>query len=218
MFKMKSVVVLVGLLTAGTAFAKDKATEKAADKAVTMGAMEYAIDPSHSEVGFGVKHMMISTVKGRFNKFEGKFNFDEATGKLSDIDVKIDANSIDTNDAKRDEHLKNEDFFDTKNFPTLVFKSEKIEMSGKKPKKAIGTLTIRGKSQKVTLNLDYKGAVTDPMGNQKIGFAATTEINRKDFGVSWNKTLDKGGLAVGEKVTIHIEGEAVKAKKEVAGQ
>lgn len=216
MLNMKKAMVLVALLASATAFGQAKG--KPADKAMAPAGMDYMIDSSHSEVGFGVNHMMISTVKGRFNKFEGKFNFDEATGKLNDIDVKIDAASIDTNDAKRDEHLKNEDFFDVKTFPTIVFKSEKIDMAGKKPKKAHGMLTIRGKSQKVTLNLDYKGAVVDPMGNQKIGFAATTEINRKDFGVNWNKTLDKGGLAVGEKVKITIEGEAVRAKKEVAGQ
>lgn len=172
---------------------------------------EYTIDSAHSEVGFSVTHLMISKVRGRFNKFEGKFNFDEAKKELSNVDVKIDVASVDTNEKKRDEHLTSGDFFDAKEFPTMTFKTEKVEKIGKKSK-LIGTLTIHGKSQKVTLDVEYKGSIVDPMGNNKVGFAATGKINRKDFGINWNKSLDKGGVALGDEVTITIEGEAAAAK------
>jgi polyisoprenoid-binding protein YceI len=182
----------------------------------SFAATQYDVDAGHTSVGFGVTHMMISTVKGRFNKFDGKFNFDDAKGDLSDIDVKIDVASIDTNEKKRDEHLLSPEFFDVKTFPTITFKSEKIEKVHGKPAKIVGNLSIHGKSQKVTLTLDYKGPVTDPWGNSRFGFTASGKVNRKDFGLNWNKNLDKGGVAVGDEVTLTIEGEAVKSAAKAA--
>lgn len=173
----------------------------------------YQLDTTHSEVGFNVKHLMIANVKGRFPKFEGTFQFDDAKGELSDVDVKIEAASVNTNEPKRDEHLQSPDFFDTKNNPHITFKSEKVESKKGKPSKVHGTLTMRGVAKKVALDVDYKGMVKDAWGNDKLVFVATTKINRKDFGVSWNKALDKGGVAVGDEVTITIDGQAQKVAK-----
>lgn len=173
----------------------------------------YQLDTTHSEVGFNVKHLMIANVKGRFPKFEGTFQFDDAKGELSDLDVKIEAASVNTNEPKRDEHLQSPDFFDTKNNPNITFKSEKVESKKGKPSKVHGTLTLRGVAKKVALDVDYKGMVKDAWGNDKVVFVATTKINRKDFGVSWNKTLDKGGVAVSDEVTITIDGQAQKVAK-----
>jgi polyisoprenoid-binding protein YceI len=174
-------------------------------------AAPYMIDTAHSEVSFVVKHLMISNVKGRFNKFEGGFQFDEKKNELSSVDVKIDAKSVDTNDKKRDEHLVSGDFLAADKNPTITFKSDKpVKFSGKELK-VPGTLTIRGVAKPVVLDVQYGGAIKDPWGNEKVGFVATTTINRKDFGITWNKNLDAGGVAVGDEVKISIEGEAQKA-------
>ncbi|PWU21207.1 MAG: hypothetical protein C5B49_02975 [Bdellovibrio sp.] len=176
------------------------------------GAAEYALDPAHTEVGFSVKHMMISNIKGRFAKVEGKFQFDEAKNDLSDVDVKVDVASISTNDVDRDNHLRTPDFFDAKSFPNMTFKSEKVEKVNGRPSKVTGKLTIRGKTNPVTFDVvEYNGPQPDPKGKVKYGFSLRGEINRKDFGINWNKTLDKGGVAVSDKVNIQIDGEAGKA-------
>lgn len=173
-------------------------------------AAPYKIDATHTEVGFKVQHLMISDVKGRFNKYEGSFDFDEKKNELKAIDVKIEAASIDTNNKDRDAHLNSDDFFATKKFPLITFKSDKVD--GKDPKnlKVSGTLTIHGVSKPVVLDVVNKGSAVDPWGNEKVGFSATTKVNRKDFGLNWNKTLDKGGVALGEEVSIMIDGEAAK--------
>lgn len=175
-------------------------------------AANYTLDPAHSEVGFSVRHLMISNVKGKFNKYDGKFVFDEKTGKLSGVEVNIDPKSIDTNDDKRDEHLRSPDFFDTAKYSKITFKGDKVESKDGKPVKITGTLTMRGVTKPVTLDIDYRGTITDPWGNEKIGFGLTGKINRKDWGVSWNKALDKGGVTVGDDVAVNIEAEATKAK------
>lgn len=175
-------------------------------------AANYTLDPAHSEVGFSVRHLMISNVKGKFNKYDGKFVFDEKTGKLSGVEVNIDPKSIDTNDDKRDEHLRSPDFFDTAKYAKITFKGDKVEMKDGKPVKIAGTLTMRGVSKPVTLDIDYRGAITDAWGNEKVGFGLNGKINRKDWGVSWNKALDKGGVTVGDDVAVNIEAEATKAK------
>jgi len=174
----------------------------------TASAAPYVIDSSHTEVGFSVKHLMIANVKGRFDKFTGTFDFDPAKNQLNKVNVEIETASIDTNEADRDKHLRSNDFFGVDKYPKITFKSDKIEYSGDKPVKAIGTLKIRDKSKQVILDLDYRGAITDAWGNNKIIFAAMTKINRKDFGITWNKALDKGGVTVGDEVNISIEGQA----------
>jgi polyisoprenoid-binding protein YceI len=174
----------------------------------TLGyAKTFKLDTTHSEVLFKVKHLVISTVTGRFNKFNGTFDFDEKTKKLKNVNVEIDVASIDTNEKDRDKHLRNEDFFDVKKFPKSTFKSTKVEYKKGKPFKVHGDLTIRGKKKPVVMDVDYKGSVQDAWGNQKVVFSAEFKIDRKDFGIVWNKKLDKGGLAVGNEVRILIAGQ-----------
>lgn len=171
-------------------------------------AANYKLDVSHTEVGFSVKHLMLSNVKGRFNKFEGSFEFDPEKQTLDKVTVSIDVASIDTNEKKRDDHLRDKDFFSAAAFPKITFVSEKVEYKNKKPSVVYGLLTIKDKSQKIKLDVDYKGSIVDPMGNKKVVFVASTKINRKDFGMTWNKPMDKGGVVVGDEVQITIEGQA----------
>jgi polyisoprenoid-binding protein YceI len=177
------------------------------------GATTYKMDPVHSVVGFSVKHLVVSKVKGRFNKFEGSFNFDEKNMEASKIEIKIDPASVDTNDKKRDEHLMSPDFFDVKKNPEMKFVADKVVVKKDQAVKLAGQLTMRGVTKPVTLDLTYGGSVTDPMGNEKVGFTISGTINRKDWGVNWNKTLDKGGLTVSDDVMIEIDGEAIKEAK-----
>lgn len=180
--------------------------------AVSMAA-PYKLDAAHTDVGFSVTHLMISKVKGRFTKFDGGFDFDEKKAELKSIDVKIETSSVNTDNAKRDEHLVSDDFFQVKKFPEMTFKSDKVEAKDGKPVKVHGNLTIKGVSKPVTLDVEYRGSIVDPWKNEKVGFSASTKINRKDFGLNWNQNLDKGGVAVSDEVTITIEGEAVKNAK-----
>lgn len=175
-----------------------------------ISAAPYEIDRSHSEVGFAVKHLVISTVKGSFKDFSGEIDFDSKNLEKSKFTAKIKAASVFTNDEKRDEHLRNEDFFFTQKYPEILFKSTKVE--GNKPEgfKVHGDLTMRGVTKPVVLDVTYNGEVKDPWGNIKAGFTAVTKINRKDFGIVWNKALDSGGLTVGDDVTIQLEIEAKK--------
>ncbi len=172
-------------------------------------ATKYDIDTTHTQVGFEVTHMMVSSVPGRFDKFEGSFEFDEKTGKITNLSAKIDAASVNTNNKDRDDHLRNPDFFDVAKFPTIEFVGNGSTASGGKPKTAKGKLTIHGKTEDVALELKHKGPVVDPWGKTRVGFEAKTTIDRKKFGLTWNKALDKGGLAVGNEVEIIIKGEAV---------
>jgi polyisoprenoid-binding protein YceI len=174
-------------------------------------AAKFKLDPAHSEVGFKIKHLGISTVKGKFKKYDGTFEFDEATGKLENLKATIDAASIDTNEGKRDEHLRSPDFFETKKYPTIEFKSTKVDTAGIKPTKITGDLTMHGMTRPVTLDVTYNGSTKDPWGNTQIGFEATGKVNRKDFGLKWNKALETGGFVVGEDVIIEIAGEATQA-------
>jgi polyisoprenoid-binding protein YceI len=173
-------------------------------------AAPYEIDRSHSEVGFAVKHLVVSTVKGSFKDFSGEIDFDPKSVEKSKFAAKIKAASVYTNDEKRDEHLRNEDFFFTQKHPDISFKSTKVEGSKPEGFKVHGDLTMRGVTKPVVLDVTYNGEVKDPWGNTKAGFTAVTKINRKDFGIVWNKTLDAGGLTVGEEVTIQLEIEAKK--------
>jgi len=187
-----------------------------ASQTLAMKAVEYKIDTSHFNVGFKVRHLVIATVTGRFDKFEGAFKFDPKSGKLTSVEAKIDIDSINTNEADRDKHLKGKDFFGVRSKDGkineknrfIVFKSSKVVNRNKKPIKVHGTLSINGKTKKVVLDVEYKGAVTDPWGNKKVVFAASTKVKRKDFGLTWNKKLDGGGFVIGDEVTVTLEGEA----------
>lgn len=184
-------------------------------------ASPYKIDTTHSNVSFKVKHLVISTVRGQFNEFEGSFDFDPKTGKLDQVVAKINVDSIDTNEPDRDKHLKSADFFGVrskdgqlvKDKQFILFKSTKVVQKGKVPTQVIGDLTINGITKPVTLKVEYKGEATDPWNNERVGFSAKTQIDRRQFGITWNKKMDKGGVVVGDMVDIEIDGEAVKVKE-----
>ncbi len=172
--------------------------------------MTWNLDLSHSEVNFAVKHMMISTVRGKFNSFSGTIDFNEADPARSSIDVSIDVASIDTRDEKRDGHLKSGDFFDVEKFPTASFKSTKVEKTSDSTAKVTGDLTLRGVSRPVVLDVTYAGQAKSPWGTTSAGFSASTKISRKDWGLTWNVALETGGVLVGEDISIAIEAELVK--------
>jgi polyisoprenoid-binding protein YceI len=168
----------------------------------------YTIDPSHTELGFAVRHMAVSKVRGRLSKFEGTLVLGEnpADSKAS---LTIDATSVDTRDENRDAHLRTNDFFDVENHPTWTFESTSIKSEGGTEFKVDGDLTIRGVTRPVTLDVALEGVVKDPYGNHRVGFSATTSINREDFDVSFGAVMEAGGLVVAKKVDIQIELEAV---------
>jgi polyisoprenoid-binding protein YceI len=168
----------------------------------------YTIDPSHTELGFAVRHMAVSKVRGRLSKFEGTLVLAEnpADSKAS---VTVDATSVDTRDETRDAHLRTNDFFDVENHPTWTFESTSIKPEGGTEFKVDGDLTIRGVTRPVTLDVTLEGVVKDPYGNHRVGFSATTSINREDFDVSFGAVMEAGGLVVAKKVDIQIELEAV---------
>jgi polyisoprenoid-binding protein YceI len=170
-------------------------------------AAKFEIDPAHTSVNFTAQHLMISKVKGRFEKFTGSFDFDEKSMKLDNIQVVVKTESISTNEKDRDKHLRSPDFFDVAKFPDMTFKSTKVIYDKDKPDKVEGNLTIRGVTKAVTLDLDYNGAITDAWGNRVVSFQAEGKIDRKDFGLIWNKALDKGGVTLGDEIKIEIEGE-----------
>jgi polyisoprenoid-binding protein YceI len=168
-------------------------------------------DTSHAEIGFTVRHMMISKVRGRFSRWSGEIQLDEQDLASSSLTVRIDAASIDTNEEKRDAHLRSADFFDVDNHPQLVFVSKKVTDLGEGALRVAGDLTIRGVTREVDVDVQLEGKSKDPWGNQRIGFSAQANINRKDFGLHWNALLETGGVVVGDKVQIGIEVELVRA-------
>lgn len=171
----------------------------------------YQIDPAHSTVSFTIKHMMIAKVHGGFEKLSGKLVYDAANPAQSSIEVEIDAASINTRESQRDAHLKSADFFDVEKFPTLSFKSTKIEANGDGELKLTGDLTIHGVTNSVILAVEGPTAeMKDPWGNLKIGASATTKIKRKDFGLTWNAALEAGGFLVGDDVTISLDVQFIK--------
>jgi polyisoprenoid-binding protein YceI len=170
------------------------------------------IDPVHSIAEFKVKHMMISNVKGQFTGLTGVLNLDPDDLMSSKVEATIDASSINTRDSQRDAHLKSPDFFDVENFPTLSFKSRHVSRSGVAELAVDGDLTIHGVTRKVTFAVEGPTApAKDPWGNTRVGLSATTRINRKDFGLTWNAALETGGILVGEEVTITLDVQFVKA-------
>ncbi len=171
----------------------------------------WELDPAHSSVAFAIRHMMISTVHGQFHTFSGTATGDPAKPAEAAIEATIDAASIDTGNEKRDAHLKSADFFDVEKFPKITFKSTKIESAGPGRAKVTGNLTMHGVTKAVVLEVEGPTAtIKDPMGNTKAGAHATTKVDRKDFGISWNKAMDGGGIMVGDDVDVTIDVEAVK--------
>lgn len=172
--------------------------------------MSWQLDYTHSHIQFSVRHMMISKVKGEFEKFEGTVNFDEANPTNTTVNVSVDLSSINTREEKRDGHLRSADFFDVENHPTMTFVSKRVEKTGENTGKLIGDLTIRGITKEVTLNVEYAGQAKSPWGTVSAGFTAAGKINRKEFGLTWNAALETGGVLVGEDVEIALEVELVK--------
>lgn len=174
------------------------------------GLATYTIDPVHSEVGFSVRHLVVSNAKGRFGTFSGELTFDPQNIAGGSVSVTIDADSVDTRDAKRDEHLRSNDFFGAGDNPQLTFRSTRVEPRDGEKFDVVGDLTIAGITREVTLAAEFNGVETSPWGQQVVGFTATTEINRKDYNINWNASLESGGVVVGEKVKITLEIEAIR--------
>lgn len=185
--------------------------------ALPMQAETFAIDASHSEVGFQVRHL-VSQTRGRFNDFAGTIDLDPKNLANSSVDFKIKATSIDTNVADRDKHLRGADFFDVEKYPEITFKSRSIKAAGNDTYNVTGTLTMHGVSKDITLPVTYLGQAKDPWGNTRAGFEAATTLNRKDFGIVWNKALDAGGAMLGDDVKISINLETVKKDPAKAGK
>jgi polyisoprenoid-binding protein YceI len=169
------------------------------------------LDPVHSVAEFKVKHMMISNVKGQFTGITGILTLDENEVEGSRVEATIDASTINTREAQRDAHLKSADFFDVEQFPTLSFRSKQVKRTGDDELAVTGDLTIHGVTRQVTFQVEGPTAAgKDPWGNTRIGLSATTKINRRDFGLTWNAALETGGILVGEDVTITLDLEFVK--------
>ncbi|MBF0458449.1 MAG: YceI family protein [Nitrospirae bacterium] len=176
-----------------------------------VSAANWEIDPEHTNIGFSVRHMMVSNVKGLFDHFKGTAVIDGADMSKSTFSATIETSSIDTRITKRDTHLKSADFFDVTKYPNMTFVSKKVIPEGKDHMKVIGDLTIKGITKEVTLKVDGPSApVKDPSGNIRRGASATAKVNRKDFGLTWNKALETGGVLVGDEVTINLEVEMIK--------
>jgi len=171
------------------------------------------IDQEHSNIGFKVRHLMVSNVKGSFSKVQGIINIDEKDLTRSSAKVTIDTASIDTGVDKRDAHLRSPDFLDVDKFPTMTFVSTKVAKNGKGRLKVTGDLTLHGVTRPVILDVEELSREgKDPMGNLRRGASATTKISRKDFGIGWNKVLETGGVVVGDEIAISIDIEIIKAK------
>jgi polyisoprenoid-binding protein YceI len=172
---------------------------------------KWTIDPTHAEVGFSVRHMMISTVRGRFGGISGSVIVDEQQPRNSKVDVTIDVASIDTRQDMRDNHLRSPDFFDVAKFPNLHFVSKRIDGDPRNGDfRVIGDLTIRDVTRQVELTATLGGEGKDPWGNERAGFSASGKINRADFGLHWNQALETGGVLVSEEVKLAIDVELVK--------
>ena len=172
----------------------------------------YSIDNSHSDISFSVRHMVFAKVRGHFTKWTANLSFDGADPTRSAVEVSIDVGSIDTREPQRDGHLKSPDFLDAEKYPTIAFKSRRVESAGDKKLRVLGDLTIHGVTNEVPLNVEELGRGKDPWGNDCILFSAKATVDRGAFGLKWNQTLEAGGLLVGEKVEVEIDIEAV-AKK-----
>lgn len=171
--------------------------------------MVWLVDNTHSHIGFSVRHMMVTTVRGQFTQYSGSLRFDPTNFAASSIEGEIDVMSIDTGNVDRDNHLRTNDFFDAPTHPKITFKSTKIEAKGGDDYLVHGDLTIRGVTKPVELEVEFAGTSKNPYGKTVAGFSAKGTINRKDFGVSFNAVLETGGVAVAEKVKIEIEAQAV---------
>ena len=190
---IKRIVVIAGLFVFGSARAGDI----------------YQIDTVHSSITFSVNHLVISKVNGRFGEFTGKIDYDEKDISKSAAEVSIATARVDTDNEERDQHLKSAEFFDVDKYPTMTFKSKRIEKKGEKLS-AVGDLTLHGVTQEITIPIEFGGKILDPWGKTRIALDGSTRLDRTQFGLKWSKTMDNGGLMVGNEVRISLNIEAVK--------
>ena len=177
---------------------------------MSKSATKWVLDPTHSEIGFKIKHLMITNVSGNFNKFEVKAETNGEDFSNAKVSADIEVESINTNNSQRDAHLRTADFFEAENYPLISFRSTRIEKLDESTYTLAGNLTIKKTTKPVKLALEYGGVTKDPYGNYKAGFSLSGKINRHDFGVSYNAVLETGGVALGEEIKIHGEIQLVK--------
>lgn len=170
----------------------------------------WRFDPAHTSVEFKAKHMMVTTVKGRFTQVTGTIVGDIDDPTLAEVDVEIDAGSIDTRNDQRDAHLRSADFLEVEKYPTITFKSTRVERKDEDSYKAIGNLTIHGVTREVEIDVDVNGVGKTPFGTEVVGLEGKTQINRKDFGLTWNVGLEAGGWLVGDEIKVELDIEAIK--------
>ncbi|HJE52433.1 MAG TPA: YceI family protein [Tessaracoccus flavescens] len=168
----------------------------------------YVLDPSHTTFSFVTRHAMVTKVRGSFEEFEGQAVVDGANPQNTTLDVTINAGSVNTRNADRDGHIRSEDFFDVENYPTWTFKGTDYAVKGDVVE-VTGDLTIKDVTKSVTFPLEFQGAAKDPFGNTRVGFEGSTQINRSDFGLTWNAALETGGFLVSDKITIELEISAI---------
>jgi polyisoprenoid-binding protein YceI len=171
---------------------------------------EYALDTAHTRIGFVARHAMVTKVRGAFNEFTGTAHIDGENPSRSSVQVTIQAASIDTRNADRDAHLRSNDFLQMDDFPQITFRSTEVTESGEDTFDVAGDLTIKGVTRRVTVPFTFEGQATDPFGNARVGFEGSTTISRKDFDITWNATLETGGVLVGDKVVLEFEISAIK--------
>lgn len=169
----------------------------------------WKFDPAHSGTEFVVRHMMVSKVRGTISGIDGWLEFDEANPTASQIEAHVDVRTINTQQPDRDAHLRSADFFDAENYPTLTFKSTKVEVTTDNTGKVYGDITIRGVTRPVIVDVEYFGTINSLFGDTRAGFSGNITINREDFGLTWNQMLETGGVLVGKEVSIHVELQAV---------
>lgn len=178
--------------------------------------MSWQIDSAHSLIQFSVRHMMISTVRGRFEKFGGTIDFDENDPTNATVDIEIDVASINTNEQQRDDHLRSADFFEVDKYPTMTFKSTRIEKADDSHGRIIGDLTIKNITKEVVLDAEFAGVAKSPWGTTSAGASATAKINREDWDLTWNQALETGGVLVGKEIKITLELELIKQEQAAA--
>jgi polyisoprenoid-binding protein YceI len=172
---------------------------------------QYELDPSHTRIGFVARHAMVTKVRGGFNDFTGTIHIDGEAPSKSTVTVTIKSHSIDTRNADRDAHLRSNDFLQMDEYPELTFVSTAVRQTSEGTFEVTGDLTIKGVTQSVTIPFEYEGAAKDPYGNERLGFEGSTTISRKDFGITWNATLETGGVLVSDKVVLEFEVSAIKS-------
>jgi polyisoprenoid-binding protein YceI len=186
------------------------ATSTGASPAPTGTRTTWTLDPAHSHVGFAIKHLMIATVRGRFTDVQGTVTADDSDPTSADIDITVGTKSISTGEETRDAHLRSADFFDVERYPTMRFRSKRVQRKSGDTFRAIGDLTIRDVTREVALDVELLGRARDPWGKERTAFEARTTINRGAYGLTWNAALETGGWLVGDEVKISIEAELLK--------